>query len=210
MSSDLIKIGTEIAGEKFYGVASQKGKEQADKQKIAQQQDPSVTTGVQWAAVAAQQQVQASQNSPQNTIGTKPAADKPANAPQTSYEILNPSMDDVAVLSTAVSMKDESVEAPRPNLVMRFLAGNIDMNSLTESYKETFKKSKSHNLLLERFMSNIKFSGLKTLLSMMGMSGEEQARLQHEVKGKALAEIDSKLSNDWAYTKAMLEITSGA
>ena len=204
--TDISHVSSDIAGEKFYGASAEKLKQKAAEAQLAKQ-DPSVTTGVQWAAVQTPGQAQAAVSAGNGAKGT---GDKGPSAPAKNYEMVQPSIDDVAVLSTSVSLKDESVEAPRQNVVTRFLADRLNMDSLAQSYKEFFKKSRSHNLLLERFMANVKFSSVKALMTMLGVSSEEQVKMQSEVRGEALAEIDSKLKNDWAYTKVMLEITSGA
>ena len=184
--SEITNVTSDIAGEKFYAAQAQKAKEQASQKQLVPQ-DASNTTGVQWAQ-----------------------AQSPVKAqPKANFEIVQPNIEDVAVLSTTVSMNDEAVDAPKPGYVATALADKINMNALLESYREYFKKSKSHNLLLERFMSNVKFSALKGLLSMMGMSAEEQVKIQAKAKDEALAEIDSKIKNDWAYTKVMMEITTG-
>lgn len=194
-------IGSELSSEKFYGLKPKQSQEKAaEKQQV--KQDPSTATGMQWAQTVAPQQAQA------GTIG-KQAPGKVAETKGKDFEIVNPSLDDVAVITTTVPMNEESVDAPSRNIMTRFLSKSVNMAALEESYKEYFKKSKSHNLLLERFMANVKFSTLKTLVSLMGVSAEEQTRMQSEVKEKALTEIDSKLKNEWAYTKAMLEITGG-
>lgn len=207
--SELLNLSSDISGEKFYGVQAQKAREQGkEQQQQLVREDPSTTTGVQWAANQAPAQAQAAQAAEQATNGPKPAGEKGLTSGK-NFEIVHPSMEDVAVLSTTVSMNEEAVDAPKPGLIRRFFADRINMGALEESYKEYFKKSKSHNLLLERFMANVKFSALKSFMSMLGVSAEEQIKIQAEVKDQALAEIDSKLKNDWAYTKAMLDITTG-
>jgi hypothetical protein len=207
--TEILNVSADIASEKFYGPKSEQAKQQdAQKQQIVKQ-DPSTTTGVQWAATQAPVQAQAAQAGEQANNGPKPADGKGTNASAKNFEIVHPSVEDVAVLSTTVSINEEAVDAPKPGLIRRFFADRINMGALEESYKEYFKKSKSHNLLLERFAANVKFSALKSLVSLLGVSAKEQAKIQAEVKDQAIAEIDSKLKNDWAYTKAMLDITTG-
>ncbi len=53
----------------------------------------------------------------------------------------------------------------------------------------------------------MKFSAVKMLVSLLGVSAEEQTKIQAEVREEALKEIDLKLRQDWAYTKVMMEIT---
>jgi len=196
-------VNSEFAAEKFYGIKAKPAKDQgAEKQQA--KQDPSLSTGIQWAQALAPQQAQAAQTA---TVG-KQAPGKALEAVK-DFEIAKPSLEDVAMITTSVSMNEDAVEAAPQNIMTRFLSKSVNMAALEESYKEYFKKSKSHNLLLERFMANVKFSSIKTLLSLMGVSADEQARMQSEVKEQTLAEIDSKIRNDWAYTKAMLEITGG-
>ena len=193
--SDLLRVNSDIASERFKGPQTGDAREKARQSEMVAKQNPSAMTGLQWAQVT-----------PQVSNGAKPVAgDKAAK----NFELVKPSLEDVAVLSTTVSMNDEAVEAPRPGLIMRTLSSRINMGALESSFREYFKKSRSHNLLLERFMSNVKFSAIKSLMSLMGVSAAEMAKIQSEVRDEALKEIDSKLKNDWAYTKAMLEITQG-
>ena len=174
---------------------------QADQQQV--QSQPSAT-GIQWAAQnpAAQQVV-----NQQAAAGVKTAKIEGKTVSR-QFEIQAPSVEDMAVLSTSVKMKDESVLAVTYRSVTTFLRKGFNMPALEESYREVYKKSKSHNLLLERFMANIKFSVMQGLFSMLGVSGEEREKIQKEVREQALNEIDSRLKNEWAYSKAMLEIVS--
>jgi hypothetical protein len=206
--SEILNVTSDIASEKFYSQYAKQSQEQAAKNAQQVKQDPS-TTGVQWAANQTVAQSQAAQAAAQANNGAKPVAEGKMAATSNNVEIAQPSLEDVAVLSTSVSMSEESVSAPKPGIVRTALAGALNMKALEESYREHFKKSKSHNMLLERFMSNVKFSAVKTLMSLLGVSAAEQAKIQSEVKDQALKEIDSKLRNDWAYTKSMLEITMG-
>jgi len=185
--SDL-SIRADIGNEHLKTAHAKRSQEDAAQKQQLVKQDPSNATGVQWAARVAQ-----------------PQAGQVAG----NLELVQPSIDDVAILSTAVSMNETEVDAPRPGLLTRHLADRFNMASLESTYREYFKKSKSHNLLLERFMANVKFSAVKSLMSLMGVSADEMAKIQSEVRDQALAEIDSKIKNDWAYTKAMLEITQG-
>jgi hypothetical protein len=202
--SDL-SIRADIGNEHLKTAQSKRSQEDAAQKQQLVKQDPSSATGVQWAALATQPQAgQAVNNNVRQADGKTSRT-----AVQQKLEIVQPSLDDVAILSTAVSMNETEVEAPRPGLVARHLADRFNMASLESTYREYFKKSKSHNLLLERFMANVKFSAVKSLMSLMGVSADEMAKIQSEVRDQALAEIDSKIKNDWAYTKAMLEITQG-
>ncbi len=206
--SDFINIKTDAGGQKFFGISrpQQKQEEAQKQQQVAQ--EASNATGLQWVQSQTVQQAQAGQASAQVNNAAKPADAKSA-ASTNNFELVQPSMEDVAMLSTSASTRSEQVEAPKQGLVAKFLADRVNMNALESSFKEYFKKSKSHNLLLERFMSNIKFSAVKSMMTMMGVSAEDQVRMQSEVRDEALNEIDSKLKNDWAYTKAMMDITSG-
>jgi hypothetical protein len=207
--SDFVNIKSDAGGQKFYGISrpQQKQEEAQKQQQLAQ--DPSTVTGLQWAQTQAVQQSQAGQASAQANNGAKPVETKGSNAGANNFALVQPNMEDVAMLSSTVTTRADQVDAPKQGLVTRFLADRINMNALESTFKEYYKKSKSHNLLLERFMSNIKFSAIKSMMTMMGVSGEEQVKIQSEVRGEALNEIDSKLKNDWAYTKAMMDITQG-
>jgi len=198
-----------MATDKFYGPRSEQSKQQDAHKQQQVKQDASTTTGVQWAVTQAPQQAQASQAAAQTTNDVNPAQGKGVNSQADNYELAHPSIEDIAMLSSSVSSHEESVSAKKPGMIRRFFADRINMGALESSYKEYYKKSKSHNLLLERFMANVKFGAVQTLMSLMGVSAEEQARIQAEAKDEALSEIDSKIKNDWAYTKAMMDITSG-
>ncbi|MCX5750142.1 MAG: hypothetical protein NT099_00470 [Candidatus Saganbacteria bacterium] len=194
-------VSSDIAKEKLQAATKlkQQQEQQVEKQQdLVQKQAASLTTGLQWAAQLATVQP----TSQSQKAGT-------ANVTNKSQEpvLVTADVEDIAMLSTSTSLKTESVQAPVQRTINNFLAKTIDMNALMESFKDYYKKSKSHNLLLERFMSHIKFSGVKTLLSVLGVSAEEQMSMQKEVREQTLAEIDARLKEDWAYTKAMLEIT---
>ncbi|MFA4967554.1 MAG: hypothetical protein WC624_04980 [Candidatus Margulisiibacteriota bacterium] len=196
-------VGAELPKEKLYAAQKLKqnqGQAEQQAQQNVQKQAPNMMNGVQWqAAQQSAQQVQGAKNANGSTATN--------NAPK-SFEISLPEISDTAVLlSTSVSINEESVEAP--TLTRNLLrAVNINMGALEETYRETLKKSRSHNMLLERFMSNVKMGGLSKLLSMCGMSAEKLDEIKSEVRKEALSEIDAKLVH-WAYTKAMLEITGG-
>lgn len=118
-------------------------------------------------------------------------------------EIAAPSFEDIVVFSS-VDTADKISGAVGRGLDLSRLGMN--WGALEEAYRESFKKSKSHNFLLERFMANVKFSGMKLLFSLAGVSATEQDKIQNEVRQEALKDIDYKLKQEWAYTKAMLEI----
>jgi len=204
--SELTNVHSDLASAKFYGSRSEQAKQQ-EALKQAVKQDPSTTTGIQWAQTQAVQQAQSGEQAAQVANAAKPADAKGANAQSESYDIVQPNLEDVAMLTTTVSTNESEVAASKAGMVRRFVAGRLNMGALETSYKEYFKKSKSHNLLLERFMANVKFSAMKMLMSALGVSAEEQVQMQAEVREEALKEIDSKLQNDWAYTKAMMDIT---
>jgi hypothetical protein len=193
------QIGSGIPQEKLLAPIKPKTAEkiQADRQQQVQAQP--TASGMQWMAQnAAAQQAQPA-------VGAK-AVKIEGKAVSREFEIQAPSVEDMAILSTTVKMKDESVMAVTYRSVTTFLRKGFNLPALEESYREVYKKSKSHNLLLERFMANIKFSVIKGLFSALGVSGEEQEKMQKEVREQALNEIDSRLKNEWAYSKAMLEI----
>lgn len=185
--------------ENLFSPLKQKAVEKSPSEQNRQLQiQQSATTGIAWTAQAA---------ASQPMVGQQISADpKLSQKPSRQYDIKAPGAEDIAILSTSVSIKDESVTAVLQKGISNFLRQGFNMGAMEESYRETFKKSKSHNLLLERFMANVKFSVLQGLFSMLGVPAEEQEEIQREVRGKALAEIDSRLKNEWAYSKAMLEI----
>jgi len=115
--------------------------------------------------------------------------------------IAAPSFEDVVVFSSVDT--SEKVSAYKKLDLVRL---GFNLGALEDAYREAFKKSKSHNYLLERFMASVKFSSLKLLFSLLGVPAEEQDRIQKEVRKQVLKEIDDKLKKEWAYTKAMLDI----
>ena len=149
--------------------------------------------GLQWSATQNQAAVQA-QAQTQGTNKTELQANK-------NFEITAPSIEDLAVLSS-VDTSDKVHTTGKLNLVRL----GFNMGALEQAFRETYKKSKSHNFLLERFMANVKFSSLKLLFSALGVPAAEQDKIQSEVREEALKEIHNKLNQEWAYTKAMLEI----
>lgn len=187
-------ISADLAKEKLYAPAKLKqpgqGMEPQEQQKeVLVKQDPSLS-GVQWAF----------QMDPANQSNSNLKAEGKA------VEMATPADEDLALLSSTVTTRAKSVSLP-DGVGIR-LAARLGLNpvALEESFRSFYKQSKSHNLLLERFMSHVKFSSIKMLCSLLGMSAEEQDRVQSEVRQEALAEIDAKLRQDWAYSKALLEI----
>lgn len=189
-----------MAREKLYSASMKQKQAETKNHEQAIKGDPS-TTGLQWAAVVQQSQ------QPQNVKETKQIQQTNNAANSTKkYQLTAPSIEDTAVLSTAVSMNEESIESLNNNVLTNFMRKGVNLGALEESYKEIYKKSKSHNLLLERFMANIKMSGISAMMSLCGVEAEEIERMKKEIREKALKEIDVKLSQDWAYAKVMLEI----
>lgn len=205
MTNSSFNLSADLSLEKFYSatkLSKQNHVEQKEQENIIKQ-DPN-TTGVQWAYTQAPANLQSAQNINQTEISQKQANTQIKDA---KIELKAPDIEDTAILSTQVSIKDEKIESLTQRNFNNYLASQFNLEALIESYKENFKKSKSHNLLLARFMAHCKFSAVKMLISMLGVSAEEQIRIQEEVRKEALKEIDAKLSQDWAYTKAMIEIT---
>lgn len=167
-------------------------KEQAEQEAVQQQQaqQPELNV-VQWATTQA---AEAQQINPQQG-DAKVAAKK-------DFEIKAPGFDDLVVLSTV----DNSAKPTGLKKLASLARLGVNFGALEDAYRETYKKSKSHNLLLERFIANVKFSGLKMMFSLFGVSAEEQNQIQAEVREEALKEIDDKLTNEYAHTCAMLEI----
>ncbi len=178
---------------------------EANPSELAQSMSQSFTTGLMWAAQQQQtltnQAIKQTNNSQKGELNT---------SKQSAPELLGPSVEDIAVLSSTVSTREESVESLNQykSLFNSSLFG-VNIGALEESFKEIYKKSKSHNMLIERFMSNMKLSGLNALMGLFGVDPERIDQIKAQVREQALKEIDSKLSQDWAYTKAMLEITGG-
>ncbi|OGC04078.1 hypothetical protein A2276_05620 [candidate division WOR-1 bacterium RIFOXYA12_FULL_43_27] len=122
-----------------------------------------------------------------------------------TFESALKSMEDVAQLSSTVASRVDQVrgESVGQKIITRM---GINPAALKEKYKEYFRSSKSHNLLLERFMAHVKLSGLNSLFSLAGISSQEIEEIKSEVKAEALSEIEQKIAQDWAYAKAMIEI----
>jgi len=159
-------------------------------------------TGLEWSAqAAAGQQMVSQQALTDNNVSQGLVKGK-----SRQHQLKAPGAEDIAMLSTSTAVKQESVTAVVHRSITNFLRQGFNMAALEEAYRETFRKSKSHNLLLERFMSHVKFSVLNGLFSLLGVSAEEQEGIQKEVREQALAEIDSRLKNEWAHSRAMLEI----
>jgi hypothetical protein len=185
-------VGTNTPQEKIHSPLKPKTVEKTPSEQSTQVAVQQSLTGMQWAAQAAV----VPQNQP-----------RPVSSPsQQQYEIKGPGAEDIAILSSSVALEQESVAPVSERNLSSFLRQGFNWPALEEAYRETFKKSKSHNLLLERFMANVKFSVLKGLFSLMGVSAAEQERIQREIREQALAEIDARLKNEWAYSRAMMEI----
>ncbi|NQU17744.1 MAG: hypothetical protein HQ564_06715 [Candidatus Saganbacteria bacterium] len=194
-------INSGIARDRLYGM-SQKQKKQVQDQKQQQmaKQDPSVS-GLQWAKA---QSAQASQN-----VGNvkKPGSQNVQKKTSTP-ELVLPDTNDVAMLSSAVSTKQQAVEAPSVTQKI-FTRLGINTKALKGKFKDYYRQSKSHNLLLERFMANVKMSGLNALMSLAGVSPDEISDIKAEVREEAYAEIDSKIKDDYCHAKVMIKIVGG-
>lgn len=199
-------VGPEFSQEKQYAAIKakqqqQKQTEQQDQQAKTQQNQ---STGFQWATSGAetanpqivQDPKQTGKSQMQNTQ-SKPTAE------------IMPNLDDVATLSTTVSINKKSVAAPQQKGLINLARFGLNAAALEESYKEIYKKSKSHNLIMERFFANVKLAGLGRLLSLAGMPAAKMEEIKAEVREEALAEIDAKLKQDWANSKAMIDIIWG-
>ena len=104
---------------------------------------------------------------------------------------------DIAVISSNVptQITPSSVQSDNP-VVARML----------KSFRTAYRNSKSHNLLFGQFFANVEVAALGLGLSLLGIGPAQIARIQSEVREEALAEIDNKLKQDWAYSKALFEI----
>ena len=204
MSNSSFNLSTEVNLQKFYAAQRSANQNQkGEQQEAVVKQDPS-TTGIQWTHTQPAAQTEAAD---QANIQQKQANAKAQDGQSRAPEIKAPDLEDAAILSTQVTMKEDVVSSPVRKGLNHLLSSQFNLESLKQSYKENFKKSKSHNLLVARFMSHCKFSSVKMLVSLLGVSAEEQATMQREARKESLREIDLKLSQDWAYTKAMMEIT---
>ena len=175
-----LNISTDIAKESLHALSRLKSLEGQGKSSQGQEvQTQSQLTGIIWSQKAA------------------------------GPEIAVSDVDDLALLTTSVSMNDESVEAPDNFRLSQSMRIILNPSALEESFKDVFKKSRSHNLLLERFMANVKLSGLNFMMSLCGIEPGMIEEIKAQVREEALKEIDIKLSQDWAYTKAMIDITGG-
>jgi len=208
MSNNSFNLSTEVNLEKFYAAQrSVKQNQSGEQQKETIVKEDPNTTGIQWAYTQAPAATQASQALNQADIQQKQGNAKGVDVKSKGPEVIAPDIEDAAILSTQVAIKEDEVNSPIQKGLNQILASQFNLEALEQSYREHFKKSKSHNLLVARFMAHCKFSSLKMLLSLLGVSAEEQIKMQEEVRTEALKEIDTKLSQDWAYTKAMIEIT---
>ncbi len=192
-------IGAELSQEKLYAAAKMKQKQVKQQEVVNHQQNQA--TGLQWTTQAEAANTQNVQSTEQtNKAEMQNATNKP--------EIM-PNLEDVATLSTTVSLKQKSVLAPEQRGIINVSRFGLNAAALEESFKEIYRKSKSHNLLLERFMSNVKLAGLNSLLALAGISPSKIEEMKATVRKEALAEIETKLSQDWAYSKAMVDIIWG-
>jgi len=191
-------VQANVSHEKMHALirpkVQQKGHEQQHNENIIKQ-DPSAATGLQWAY-----QMQASDRTGDANLDVRKAKAKG------NLEIVAPGEEDLAMLTTSVGMNDASVSlAEKPGFKFAKRLG-VDTKRLLAEYKNNYKQCHSHNLLMERFFSNVKFQGIKTICSVLGMSGKDQTRIQAEIRQEALAEVDAKLKNDWAHAFALTEV----
>ncbi|MBU0672473.1 MAG: hypothetical protein KJ732_05550 [Candidatus Margulisbacteria bacterium] len=198
------QLSADVPHDKLYAArfkpqAAEERQQQQQQQEQVAKQDPSLNN-VQWVqqsnAAAQTTQVTANQNVDNGAVQAKPG----------DVSVATLGDEDLAVLSSSVSLSDKSAGrvSGRGFKMASFLGLNAAV--IEESYRKYFRESRSHNLLLERFMSHVKFSAIKSLCSLIGVSLEEQVQIQSEVREEALGEIDNKLRQDWAYSKALLEI----
>jgi len=200
------QLSADIAQNKMYAprFKAKAAEEQQQQQQQQQAVKPEASlSNVQWV----QQQNAAAQTN--NVNPTQDTAKTDAvNNQKPDVQVAGLGDEDLAVMSSKVSLNAKSVASAKGKGFHMASFLGLDASQLEESYRKYFKESRSHNLLLERFMSHVKFSGIKTLCSMLGVSLEEQVQIQAEVRQEALAEIDTKLKNDWAYSQALLEVVS--
>lgn len=199
MSVDF-SLNSEMSREKLYGLSQKQklySKEEKTQEQTQQKLDPNFS-GLQWLNV---QTAQAAQQ----TGGVQKTSLQTVQTQTKSPEIASPNLEDVAMLSSAVSTKEDAVSALNIGAKIITRLG-INLSALEQKFKEYYKKTKSHNLLLERFMANVQMSGINSVLSLAGVSASEIEKMKKEVREEALGEIDSKLTQDWAYAKAMIEI----
>ncbi|MFH1761256.1 MAG: hypothetical protein ABIA63_09170 [bacterium] len=191
MSTDF-SLNSGMARDKLYGLSKLKQQNQQQVQEQQQQnqvmQQPATST-IQWTQAAQAVEQVGNQNVQNQARG---------------LEIQAPNLEDVAMLTSTVSTKEESIAHMVGQKIISHLG--INVGALKEKFKEYYRQSKSHNLLLERFMANVKMSGLNAMLTLAGLSADEIEHTKAEVREEALKEIDSKLQQDWAYAKAMIEI----
>ncbi|MDD4179466.1 MAG: hypothetical protein PHH14_05405 [Candidatus Margulisbacteria bacterium] len=183
--------------------ASLKQKQQEKDVKIQEQlvkQDPSLASGLQWAYQAQTAQTAVLNNQQPKLVNNQTQGPK----------IVTPGVEDVAVITTAVALNEETAEAPgaQKSFFSRAaaFAGILCADEIKKRFRDAYLKSKSHNLLLERFMSGVKLSSLNMMLTLAGVSPGEIETIRSECRDAALKEIDTKISQDWANAKAMLEV----
>ncbi len=191
-------VSTDIAKEKMYALVKPKLADQQQEQQALVKQDPSAS-GIQWAYQAPP----APQESAQTNLNVK--SHNKTSQTNAKPEIATPGEEDLAILSTTVSMHDKSVTKARGTGLKWAVKLGMNAAGLEQSFRDLYKQSRSHNLLMERFMSMVKFSGIKMLCSTLGLSAADQDQIQKEVRQEALAEIDTKLKNDWAHAVVISE-----
>jgi hypothetical protein len=195
------QLNTDVPKDKLYTVRPQRPKaveeQPLDQSQDVVKQEPSLNN-IQWVY-----QANTTQNATQ--VNPKGKVDNQAvSGAGRDVSIAMPGDEDLAVLSSSVSLGERGTVSGKGFQIVAHLGFNPLV--MEETYRKYFRESRSHNLLLERFMSHVKFSAIKSLCSFLGVSLEEQTRIQSEVRDGALKEIDAKLSQDWAYSKALLEI----
>ena len=120
-------------------------------------------------------------------------------------KVRGPDIEDVAVLSTTHSLEEPSAESSRISL-LGIKVSRQKVQEEIKKYREAKRGSKSHNLMHERFMAWGKTSVQLVKLIAMGVSPQEIAQIDAQVREQAVAEIDDRIRTDYSYAKATLDI----
>ncbi|KAF0134341.1 MAG: hypothetical protein FD145_721 [Candidatus Saganbacteria bacterium] len=110
---------------------------------------------------------------------------------------------DIATLSSYVSFT--TTEAQPSMSIFGLKLSRKTANAVIEAYKNAFRASRSHNLLLERFTQSMVANALVRVLSTMGISLKDIQNLQINERKQILGEIHKRLE-EALYSKAMMDI----
>jgi hypothetical protein len=136
-------------------------------------------------------------------IQAKVAASRTTGLTWEGDSIRGPDLEDVAILSSTLSGIPETTS---PVSIFRALLPGLNKEEAAAAYIEAHSASKSHNLMLERFMQGTKASALMVKLVLSGATAQEIDAIQSQTRDLKLSEIHTKLKDDWAHGMALNEI----